>query len=365
MQRGLRPLPEREPSVKRVSASGAETFVVCPASAVLPQHDAYSDAADAGTEGHTLIANVIDKKPGAADMLAQRYPNLGFKLAEKLQGVKDVRAETAYVVDVEKRTAVSVGHGIGRKYERALGRPMRDFEMGSSLDLEGSSGRPWIRDLKFGIYHSWWQLTVQAMALCWSRGLTEADVGFLFIDEDEDGNVEIHEESRVLYLLDLDNAADQLMGAFRRATQLHFDMSKDGPASLPTVEGKHCTYCGAYPHCPSKWKLAKAMMGELDISASVAAMAPEALGALWKKLGEFEKNQIKKTKDAIKERLRVEGPMPTTEGKAIKLITMAGRDSLDRSATLALLKAKGATREEVNALFKTGAEYTQVKEVNR
>lgn len=351
--------------MKRPSASSAETFVTCPASVVLPQHDSYSDAAEIGTEGHSLIANLIDKKPGAADMLVQRYPNLGFKLAGKLEGVETIKAETAYVVDVEKRTAVAVGQCIGRKYEKALGRPMANFEMGTSLDLEGSSGRPWIRDLKFGTYHSWWQLTVQAMAICWSTGQAEVDVGFLFIDEDGVGDVEIHEESRVLYLMDLDNAADQLLDAFRRATQLHLDMSKDGPASLPTVEGKHCTYCGAYPHCPSKWKLAKAMMGELDISASVAAMAPEALGALWKKLGEFEKNQIKKTKDAIKERLRVEGPMPTTEGKAIKLITMAGRDSLDRSATLALLKAKGATREEIDTLFRTGADYSKVQEVNR
>lgn len=359
--------------MKHSSASGSESLVMCPSSVVLPQHDSYGgDAREKGTSGHSILTGVVNGTlPASA--LADKWPSLGFKLAEIMPRVESSRAEAAYVVDLERRTSTFLGINIDRKYVEKLGRPFRMFEMGVSLDFHGvRPGIHVVRDWKFGLYSSWWQLFVQGMAVMWTPGQTgalEVDAGFIHIiegSEDEDGGetqeTYVFDDTATLYMADLDDRADDLIAAIRTAKALEDEVAAGRPLhTLPTREGKWCEYCGAYPHCPSKQKLVRAL-AELDVSDVITAMTPAQCGAAYKKLVEVEKNIIKKAKASLKHRLKIEESFPLDNGKRLRMVEMPGRDSLDKPKLMALLREKGATQAEINDCFKTGAPFFTIKE---
>ena len=358
--------------MKHPSASNAEAFVRCTASHVLPQHENYAAHTEAGTFGHELVAEYASNSLSEVHYrkVDKAFPNLASKLRDHWCHVDILQSELAYVVDVQKRTSVCLGRDIGRDYAGKLGRPLGPYELGTSLDLAAVRAVDqvhWIRDIKFGTYASWWQLYIQAMAVLWAPGQNlgkEVDAGFLHIEAREDDTF-INEDSATLYLMDLDDRADELMTAFGRAQSLQRQLETGtSPADLKVVEGKWCQYCGAFPHCPAKWKLAKSML-DLDVVGHVAALTPEQCGSAWLKLKEIQKNIIDKTKDALRQRMRTEGPFPLESGKYLKVIEMDGRASLDREATKALLLQLGATEDDVRSLFKAGQPYEMVKEVKK
>lgn len=365
--------------MKQPSASNAEAFVRCTSSHVLPQHDSYHERTDKGTHGHTLLCAVINRMPGAAGRLEAELPGLHQKLAETMDGVSEAVGEEAYVVDIDKRTSTFVGQDIGREYEKALGRKFTKYEMGASLDARGRrKDMPWIRDFKFGIYSSWWQLYIQSMAILWRKGSAdvEVDAGFMHI-EDRDDNITVTEDTAVIYLSDLDERADDLMEAYARADGLERQLASGTHYSdLKVVEGKWCQYCGAFPHCPAKWKLAKSML-DLDVVNHIGALTLEQCGAAWLKIGEVKKNLIEKMEDALKVRMEREGGFPLPDGKLLKVLPMPGRKSLDKEALANIFekynnlaveytKVTGVPlrKEEAESVLKVGDGYGQVRKVN-
>lgn len=356
--------------MKRPSASTSEAFIRCSASHILPQHESYTDANEGGNEGHELLCAYYNRVPGSQERLELRLPHLPTKLAKLVGHVEGLTAEDAYVVNVEKRTSQYLGRNINRQYEKALGRRLEAFEVCTSLDLKGtrSDGVPWLRDFKFGITSSWWQLYIQAMAILWLPGVVdqhEVDAGFIFI-EDRDDNITLTTDEATLYLVDLDQRADDMMEAFNNAERIEAELEQGQTihANLKTVEGKWCTYCGAFPHCPSKWKLAKSMLS-IDIANNILGLTQEQCGDAWLKLAEIEKNIIKKTKDALKERMRTEGGFPLPDGKLLKVLPMPGRLGFDKDGAIELLKRLGATEDEIVPLIKRGEDFDTVRKVNK
>lgn len=364
--------------VKATTASTAESLVMCGASHVLPQHESYTSDNIGGTEGHSMISDVLERKFGAALKLEDSYPGLLVRLNEIMDGVSEVRSEAAFVVNVKDRTSVYLGTNIGREYEKKLGRPLGFYEFGCSVDADGivDSEAYWVRDWKFGTHSSWWQLFISGMAVLWqpaNKSHVEVDAGFVHIEgrSSGDGDGEerditfVNEDTATLYMSDLDERADDLVRAIDYANTLGEKLAAGVDASsIKTVEGKWCKYCGAYPHCPSKWKLVKSMLG-IDIAGSVAAMTLADCGSAWIKLGEIEKNIIKKSKEVLKERMLREGAFPIDgTNKMIAPITMPGRPSLDRPALAALLREHGVTQDEINGIFKIGEPYVSPRLVN-
>lgn len=354
--------------MKRPSASNAEAFVRCTSSHVLPQHEAYAEYTEKGTDGHKLLCDVVNRVPGAAGRLEAELPGLHEKIAIEMDGVDDASGEDAYVVDVKSRTSKYLGRNIDRQYEKALGRKLEAYEICTSLDVRGRlDGRPWVRDFKFGITSSWWQLHIQAMAILWLPNIEEqyeVDAGFIFI-EDRDDNITVTNDTATIYIVDLDTRADELMDAFNFAEKLDAELEQGliSASTIKTVEGKWCTYCGAFPHCPSKWKLAKSMLS-LDIVDNIAALTLEQCGDAWLKLAEIKKNIVKKTEEALKERMRAEGGFPLPDGKRLKVLPMPGRLGFDKDGAVQMLLDLGATRDEVAAFVKRGDAFDQVRKVN-
>ena len=355
--------------MKRPSASNAEAFVRCTVSHVLPQHESYQAYTESGTDGHRLLCAVYNRVPGAEERCEAALPGLLTRLDEVMPDVNNMTAEDAYVVDLESRTSRYLGRNIDRQYEKALGRKLGAYEICASLDVLGRKhGKHWLRDFKFGITSSWWQLYIQAMAILWLPNHDqdgEVDAGFIFV-EDRDDTITVTTDEATLYLVDLDTRADEMMEAFRYAERIEAELEQGlvTQASLRTVEGKWCTYCGAFPHCPSKWKLAKSMLS-LDIVNNIAALTTEQCGDAWLKLAEIKKNIVKKTEDALKTRMRAEGGFPLPDGKMLKALPMAGRLGFDKDGAIELLKRLGATHDEIVSLIKRGEDFDQVRKVNR
>lgn len=348
---------------KQVSASNVEAFVMCTTSHVISQHDAYLDRTVAGTAMHAELGRMYK---------GQHWGSIHPKVLKEVPAEVDYSVEPAYVVNVKERTSTFLGYDIGRDYAGKLGRPLSEYEMGVSLDIADRWTSPnnrdevthFIRDWKGGRHSSWWQLYIQAMAVLWAYGGSEVDAGFVHILTDEDADDPIvYADTATLYLMDLEERADEVVKAFDLAKKLEADLASGKPASdLRTVEGKWCEYCGAYPHCPSKWKLAKAML-DLDVTGHIEALTPSQCGAAWLRLKEIKKKLVERTEDALKGRLAVEGSFPLPNGKRLKMVEVQGRDSFDKAAANTLLRRLGATQEDINSLFVQGRPYTRVTEV--
>lgn len=351
--------------MKQTSASGVEAWVNCAASHVLPQHNVHSERSTGGTGGHAVLAAAINDKPVFALPKADLDRVKRFPLGEILQGVDCKRAEAAFVINYVDRTSAFIGVDIDRKYEEVLGRPLTLEEIPVSIDVDGiKAPRPWSVDWKFGTWSTEWQRRIQAMALAWHHRATEVDAGFVYIDGETGGEV-YTEDRRIYYAYELNGFAMELRAAAYRVHALHEQVTRGTlpMANVPTVEGPWCTYCGAYPHCPSKWKLAKSMLDELGADdGAVAAMTVEQCGRLWAKWKEIKRMGEERIESVLKGRMREEA-LPLPNGKVVRLVTAKGRESIDRDAAIVLLKAKGATDEEIAKVIKRGNPYETVKEM--
>lgn len=344
------------------SGSNCEAFVNCTSSHVLPQRNESSATAQKGTDGHAPLTEVINAKrwavPGALrGTMVEKFP-----LEEVLRDVGLVRAEAAYAVNVKYKTVRFIGLDIGRNYGE-----LGDYEVPVSLDADGfRHGRPWLRDWKFGRYSSVWQLSVQGMAVAFPRKEKpsvepEVDAGFVYIDADTRGE-EWEEERHVLYLSELETAADELVRAFDKVASIRAALDRGEVPRLAT--GSWCKYCGAHPYCPAKWSMVRAAMGELQsLQDMVGAMTVEKCGKAWEWVSEVERF-CTKAKETLKERMETE-PFPLSNGKLIELRKTKGWAYFDREPTRRLLKAKGATEEEIKGVMKARADAMTPRETVR
>ncbi len=348
---------------KHPSASSADAFAVCSASHVITQHDRYTPQASSGSENHDAIAGAINGRVGGAVALKKALPH--YDLVMLLDGVENPRCEAAFVINVKKRTAVYVGKEIERDYAGKLGRPLEVYEFGVSLDVDGMKGPvPWCRDFKFGVYSTQWQIRNQAMALAWSTGAPLVFPGLQYIDA-ADGGATTIEDARTFYVYELDEYADALVAAWDRVLAVAAQVEAGASHSdLKTVEGPHCTYCGAYPHCPSKWKLAKSMLDDIDVG-SIEAMTLDQCGVIWAKWKEIERLGRDRIESVLKIRMKAEGGLPLPNGKVVRMSDMPGRRTMDLDAAREMLIEKGATVAEIQKLIKVGAPYQQPREYKK
>ncbi len=341
------------------SASNAEAFAMCTVSHVLSQRSEKAERSDKGTDGHEPLTAIINHRACANERGKSMVAK--FPLAKVLEGVGLARAEAAYAVNVKTKTVRFVGIDIGRNYGE-----LADYEVPTSLDVEGfKDGKRWIRDWKFGTHSSLWQLYIQAMCAAYPSKEKpscepEVDGGFVYIDGDSCGE-HYEVEEHTLYLGDLDDAADQMVKAFDRVEEIHTSLAANIIPKL--AEGPWCKYCSAFPACPAKWRLAKAMIDELDVSDQLAAMTAEQVGRVYTKYQEC-KRLLEQLNETLKLRIENE-PAPLANGKLVKLSKTKGWAYPEKAPTLRLLDQLGATKEQVAGVMKVRSDSYSLKEMKR
>lgn len=341
--------------MKRPTASNVEAFVMCGASHILPQSDKHNDYAYRGSEGHAPLAAKANGRIPTTTVRGHEMVR-AFPFKEFTKGVTNLRGEAAFAVNVKERTSRLIGIDIGRQYG-ALSR----YEVPCTIDIDGLKGsRGWIRDWKFGVTSSWWQLLVQCMAIAYSSPddpIAEIDAGFVYIDG-ETGGEEYTEDARIVSLDEIDEAADKVVAAWNKVEGIEV-------TNLPpsTTEGPWCQYCGAFPHCPSKWNLAREILGSAVTRDQMSAMTQEEQGLLWSKLQERRK-LIESQLDVLKISAAVQ-PLPLPNGKQLVMMRMKGHERIDKKEALRVLKELGAGDDDYAAVIKKSADYVQAKEIKR
>lgn len=346
-------------TMKQPSASNAEAFAMCGASHVLPQSEKHNDYMHRGSEGHAPLAAMVNGK--TPDTTERGFAMVkDFPLLDVLAGVTKRRGEAAFAVNVKTRTSRFIGINIGREYGK-----LEKYEIPCTLDVDGvKDNRPWVRDWKFGVSASWMQLMVQCMALAYDdpeNPLSEVDAGFTFIDGDSGGS-EYHEDARIVSLEEIDEAADRLLRAWDKVEKMVDQL--DMGATLPTVEGSWCTYCGAFAQCPAKWEIAKNILaGVYPDAPEVAVMTLEQQGYLYEKLRE-RKKMIDGVMDTLKSSAE-KNPLPLPNGKQLVMLRVKGAERIDKAAALKVMQELGASDDDYKRVIKQGAAYMTAKEMKR
>ena len=347
--------------MKQPSASNAESFVMCGASHVLPQSSKHNDFMYRGTEGHEPLANRLNGKvPGGTERGLEFVKD--FPLDKVMAGVTKWRGEAAFAVNVKTRSSRLIGINVGREYGK-----LEKYEIPCTLDADGmKADRAFVRDWKFGVSSNWWQLLIQCMAVAYDdpeNPLSEVDAGFVFIDGETRG-AEYREDSRIVSLEEIDDAADKMVAAWDRVESMDRAYANGDDVDPMTTEGSWCQYCGAFPHCPSKWNIARAIGSMAPTPVAIlSAMTQEEQGQLWAILRE-RKKMIEDTMDVLKASAAVQ-PLPLPNGKQLVMLRMKGGERVDKKEALRVLKELGASDDDYAAVIKKSADYQQAKEIKR
>lgn len=330
------------------SASGAERAYHCPASVALPSTGGSSYYADRGTGIHAFIRAVLSGIPrdAAIARVDARWRSTceGIDFQRLGGDLLHVRAEVAYAYNVKERTARFIGTNIDRAYG-----VMGQWEIPGTIDTEGTrfDGLAIVADTKTGRdvapVKENWQMRVQALTRATFLGVSEIEARIWYVREDG----YVRPDAGHFTSFDLEDAADELEDAAARANE-----AKAAAASgkrLRVVQGEHCSYCPAFAACPANVDLARTLLPTFgEVPNKLAAMTPSEAGAAylkWKQIGALY--------GAIKEGLTAyahEAPLDLGDGRHVEV----GTRSVERfqaDAALALLRSKGATNEEIAALY--------------
>jgi hypothetical protein len=199
------------------------------------------------------------------------------------------------------------------------------------------------------------QMRFHALARHLDTGCPQVEARVLYVRED--GRVHIDRHVFDAYQVDL--YADELVDLGQHIQAARMIVANGGTPVVRT--GAHCRYCPALPACPAYTALARTMLPDLEtIAGSVQAMTPVEAGGAWLKAKTIER-LLKAVLESLKARA-VQEPLPTTPGKHVTEISFQ-RSDFDRDAALELLRAKGATATEIDALYLPST-VRQVKETN-
>lgn len=176
------------------------------------------------------------------------------------------------------------------------------------------------------------------------------DAGFVYFEEGR----KPREETYAIGLMDLDERAEQLVKAFDRVRYIGDMLRKGEPPRLS--QGPWCKYCPAQDHCPAKWSMIRAALGEMQtMDSMVEAMTLEKCGQAWHWVKEVEKFR-KKAEEVLRDRLEREGGFPLPNGKTLVLESRSGRKTVDMKRAMVLLEELGATEEQKSSVINVGAD---------
>lgn len=330
------------------TASAIERAIECPSSCVLPQVHETTDDAARGTSIHAFVRNVlagIDRTKALAAVEDPKWRATCGAIDFRKIGsdLSDMKAEASYAYDVGDRSVRLLGYNIGRRYGG-----LRPMEIAGTNDAEGLriDGIPTVIDVKTGqpvtVCRENPQMMFHSLCRMAATGAQEIDARILYVRED--GHVRT--DSHVFDVFELESFADELdvllgqIGRARIALQ---------SGTLTVNSGDHCRYCPALQACPAYTALARSMVPDLEaVQSRIAALSPADAGKAWALL-----EQVGTLYDTVKDALKVyaaQTPIVLPNGKIVREVSYE-REDLNRSSALALLRAKGATDAEIQALY--------------
>jgi Protein of unknown function (DUF2800) len=336
------------------SASATERTFACGASLALPRVHRTDRYAEKGHDIHSFVRAVLTGIPPATAL--ERVDPEHRATCRKIEWHKlcadlgDLRCEASYALDVVARSARFLGLDIRREYERfGLG----PNEVPGSDDIEGTriDGVPVIVDLKSG-----YQYVTDAAEN--GQGLFFGAVKHLMLGADEvefriaklkpDGQIRVV-SSATYTAFEIDSYLDRYAEALVRARAARRVYLAGG---MPDVsEGDWCGYCECHEACPAKSALARAMITTAaDLESRVASLPLVEAGRAWNVYQQM-RDTMSRIGAALESRARNE-PLPIGDEKVAREVSYE-KTSFSSAGALELLKALGATDEQIAALHRT------------
>lgn len=342
------------------TASALERVLECSSSHVLPAVYDSSEYAERGVEIARFIRSIIGggSVEAALSLVREEWRDTCRHLQwKKIVGdLSNVRGEVAYALDTANDGVRELGINIGRRYPL-----LTATEIGGTDDIEGErlDDVPVVIDVKTGQDVTACQDNPQIKFFCHIKqlltGANEVEGRIAYVREDGAVTLDCH----TFTAFDLECFGDDLAELVTRVADARRRLALG--EALPVNSGSWCRYCPAMAACPKYTALAKAMVPELDaIAERLQAMTPEQQGIAFTKAKDIER-LLESVLTSLKE-IAKQSPIPLPNDKLVKEIRFPREDFSQKSA-LELLRAKGATAEEIAKVYVTSS-VGQVRVVN-
>jgi hypothetical protein len=314
----------------KLTMSGIERAMACPASAVLPQTQTTTTHAATGTSKHAFLADVLTY--GAEAALSKLSPEARAQYEATIDLSKLPRferaefgAEVAFALDVEADAALEIGRNIGRNY----GELAPGIIPGTS-DVAGVVGdAAFSADWKTGhrnVTRAADNPQVRAGALAAALAFHRREKAIGLIIYVRDGEVEV--DRAEFDALDLQAIAAELRDLLRR---IQAEESRVAKGETPrTSVGDHCTYCPAFRHCPAQMNLLRPFAA----GDGLPVITPENAAAVLERIEAVER-VLAMGREAV-ETLARSNPIHLPNGEIFGLHEMQ-RESIDPTKGAAVL----------------------------
>lgn len=319
----------------KMSASKLETMLACPASAVLPWIETTTQFAEDGTAKHDYCANPTPEQLELArPEIRDECVALHEGIASTIHGMK---AEAAYVVDVETFAVRFIGYNQHRRYGQ-----LSSSEIGVTVDFVHPRGA--FLELKTG--HD--DVTaLEQNPQCWLEAFAFASHGkhsqvdAVLWHKKPDKKPFIQAATWTLFDL-LDKL--EIIREGRRAALAELSKYLAGQPLGYRPGDKQCQYCAAYLNCGAQMSLVKdalAIQGEYELNAENAWRAADQVALV--------ESWVKKAKSQMVEfalRSPIVWPDGTTFGPHTKT-----EKSVDANKLWAVLEPYGLDVAKVGVEF--------------
>lgn len=338
------------------TASSLERAERCPSSFTFAQVIATSEDAERGTSIHLFSARVLGgmSKDDALALVADkeiRATCAGLDLHAMVGDLDKVRAEVAYVFDVEKRIVRELGVGLDRAYGE-----LADTELAGTCDAEGMrfSGIAVTGDLKSGFANDDEPETSRQSHFHAVVRRKLLDVDFVearIWRAGQSGKVKTFEHTFDGFALD--GLEDELVGIHRGVVRAHERMQAG--EAMQVSPGSWCRYCPSKPVCPAFAGLAREMLPDLErvggMIAGVMKMSPAEQFEIYARA-----QAAQKLLDEIMPGLKTiakHSPFRSADGTREVRGVSYEKEKFSQDLAVLLLKAKGATEQEIASLYST------------
>lgn len=340
----------------RITASGLERVEACPASASLPAVFSTTDASERGTVIHRFLENILrGRHPKlCVAQTPARYREIVSRIdVARVRGQFDTENAT---VDVEPAYSFNIFSGEVRHLGSGIGRAYPEPKSGDIFGTTDVAGVSWwdgvdvVVDWKAGFDEvpppeENLQIGFAAFARATLRRKTEVEgrVGYVR----PSGAIDY--VPHVFNSFELHGIEDRLVSIYERAKAAQVSLANGEAPKLHV--GPWCKYCPALTACPAQMDLVRAMGSTVNsIDRRIYALTPEEQGLAWVRV-EAVLRTAQRIKDVLKDAAALQ-PIPVDNDREVREVTLQ-RKHFDREGALTMLRAKGATAEELASLEPT------------
>jgi hypothetical protein len=299
-----------------LTGSALPRAAVCPGSVVLPHADVQRDDSDAGLENHGLLEAVVNEG---------RLDDLPPEVRALILPGSLVSAEIAVAYNIRTDSARILGYGINREYNVTEDEIAGTIDLQVILDGDRAVVVDYKRWLDVGLPDQNEQTMFYGLATSRLFGIFNITLVVAYVKQDPDGKVVL---SRPLVIRTVDELEIEAFVVRLRWIVAQVDLQR-GKAIPDVRESKHCRWCSAAAHCPSKRELIRALVVGIESGEDgvIAPLNRETAALAWERVG-YGRAMLDRIEEALTS-FSKENPFTLSNGMVVGEHMAKGREMMD------------------------------------